>query len=172
MLFVVLVAAVALVLVVAIAMYAVGREVVLLEDRARPAVFELEEAIEFIADRLPDAVTARVSHDDVRWVLRTDAEVLEQATAEAVARGDVDEVVDDDDALARVLGRTADERPDLADEDVVAVLDARTEYLRAIGAIGAEADPPPALGRGDADPPALPPGGVSPNGHEDPDRRP
>jgi hypothetical protein len=137
---VVILVGLAVVLVVAIALYAVGREVVLLEDRARPAVFELEEAIAFIAERLPDEVTARVSHDDVRWVLRTDAEVLEEATAEAVAVGDDDEVLDQDGAVGRVLGRASEDRPDLADEDVVAILDARLTYLEAIGAIGRPAD--------------------------------
>lgn len=137
---VVIVLVVAAVLVVGIAFYAVGREVVLLEDRARPAVFELEEAIAFIADRLPDEVTARISHDDVRWVLRADAEVLEEATAEDVAMGFDIEVLDEDGAVGRVLARVADERPDLLDEDVVAVLDARMEYLQAIGAVGRPAD--------------------------------
>ncbi len=139
---VVILVVVATLLVVAIAFYAVGREVSLLEDRARPAVFEMEEAIAFIAERLPDEVTARVSHDDVRWVLRTDAEVLEEATAEEVAIGDEDEILDEDGAVGRVLARVSDERPDLADEDVVAILDARMEYLRVIGAVGSEADPP------------------------------
>lgn len=138
---VVILVVLAVVLVVGIALYAVGREVVLLEGRARPAVFELEEAIAFIAERLPDEVTARVSHDDVRWVLRTDAEMLEEATSEVVALGDADEVVEQDETVGRVLGRVAEERPDLADEDVVAILDARLAYLQAIGAIGSEAGP-------------------------------
>jgi hypothetical protein len=138
----------AIVLVVAIAMYAVGREVVLLEARVQPAVFELEEAVEFIADRLPDEVTARVSHDDVRWVLKADADALEEATADAVAAGEQDEVVDEDDAIARVLARAEEERPDLADEDIAAILDARLEYLAAIGAVGIEA---PELDRGPRD---------------------
>lgn len=145
---VVLLLVVAVVLVAAIAFYAVGREVVLLEARVQPAVFELEEAIEFIAERLPDPVTARVSLDDVRWVLITDADVLEEATADAVAQGDDAEVLDEDGAVGRVLERATDERPDLADEDVVAILDARLAYLEAIGAVGTEADdprsPPPA----------------------------
>ncbi|QYG92319.1 hypothetical protein HC251_07610 [Iamia sp. SCSIO 61187] len=136
---VVLLVLVGLALVVGIAFYAVGREVVLLEQRVAPSVYELEEAIAFIADRLPDDVAARISHDDVRWVLRVDAEELEAATAEEVADGDEDEVVDPDGAVGRVLARVADERPELADEDVVAVLDTRFEYLRAIGAVGDEA---------------------------------
>lgn len=130
---------VAIVVVVAIAFYAVGREVVLLEQRVQPAVYELEEAVPFIADRLPDDVTARISHADVRWILMTDAEELEAATAEAIADGDEDEVVDEDGAVGRILDRMEDERPDLLDTDVVAVLDARLDYLRAIGAIGDEA---------------------------------
>lgn len=135
----VLLVVVAVVLVAAIAFYAVGREVVLLEGRVQPAVFELEQAIPFIADRLPEHVTARVSLDDVRWVLQTDADILEEATADDVAGGDDDEVVDEDGAVGRVLERASEERPDLADEDVVAILDARLAYLEAIGAVGAEA---------------------------------
>jgi hypothetical protein len=135
---VVLLVVLAVVLVVAIAFYAVGREVVLLEQRVAPSVYELEEAIVFIADLLPDDVAGRISHDDVRWILRVDAEELEAATAEAVAAGEDDEVVDPDGAVGRVLARTG-ERPELLDEDVVAVLDARLTYLQAIGAVGFEA---------------------------------
>lgn len=131
---------VGLALVVTIAFYAVGREVVLLENRVAPSVYELEEAIAFIADRLDDDVASRISHDDVRWVLRVDAEELEAATAEVVAAGEVDEVVDPDGAVGRVLARVEEERPDLDDTDVVAVLDARLAYLEAIGAIGTQAD--------------------------------
>lgn len=135
---VVLLIVLAVVLVVAIAFYAVGREVVLLEQRVAPSVYELEEAIVFIADLLPDDVAGRISHDDVRWILQVDAEELEDATAEAVAAGETDEVVDPDGAVGRVLARTG-ERPDLLDQDVVAVLDARLAYLQAIGAVGREA---------------------------------
>ena len=129
----------AVVLVTVIAFYAVGREVVLLESRVQPAVFELEEAIAYIADRLPDDVTARVSHDDVRWVLMADADELEAATAEAVAAGEVDEVVGEDDAIALIIARAEDERPDLTDDDIAAILAARLDYLEAIGAIGDQA---------------------------------
>jgi hypothetical protein len=136
---VVLLVVLGLVLVVGIAFYAVGREVVLLEQRVAPSVYELEEAVPFIADRLPEEVTARISHADVRWILRVDAEELEAAPPDAVAPREQAEVVDPDGAVGRVLARTGDERPDLLDEDVVAVLDARLAYLQAIGAVGDEA---------------------------------
>jgi hypothetical protein len=129
----------AVVLVTVIAFYAVGREVVLLENRVQPAVFELEEAIVYIADRLPPDVQARISHDDVRWVLMADADELEAATAEEVAKGDADEVVDEDDAIAKIISWAEVERPDLTDVDIAAILAARLDYLEAIGAIGDQA---------------------------------
>lgn len=137
---VVVIVLVAVALVVAVALGVVGREVARLADRAQPSVFEMEEAVAFIADRLPPDVAGRITHDDLRWVLQADADALEEFTAEPVADGGIDMVIDEIDAVARVLARVEDERPDLDDADVAAVLDARTEYLRAIGAIGATAD--------------------------------
>src|SRR5918997_1222036 len=93
----------------------------LLAVRDRPAVFDLEEAVDFIADVLPDDVAGRLSHDDVRWVLRADVDLLEEATLEGEERPE--SVVDEDDAVARIIGRAEVERPELSDEDVVAVLD-------------------------------------------------
>ncbi len=40
-----------------------------LARRPRRSVYDLEEAVEFVADRLPDELTATVSYDDVRSVL-------------------------------------------------------------------------------------------------------
>lgn len=147
-----------LVLVVVIGLVVLGRETARLADVARPAVFDMTEAVDFIADRLPEATQARISHDDVRWVLLADADLLEDATADLPPEhrdgeedgedvGDEEPdpaeerlVVDEDAAVARIL-RLADESGrDLADEDIVAVLDVRLEYLEAIGAIGPEAD--------------------------------
>ena len=76
-----------LVLVVVIGLVVLGRETARLSDVARPAVFDMTEAIDFIADRLPEATQARISHDDVRWVLLADADLLEDATAELPPEG-------------------------------------------------------------------------------------
>jgi hypothetical protein len=143
-----------LVIVVVIGLVVLGRETARLSDVARPAVFDMTEAIDFIADRLPEATQARISHDDVRWVLLADADLLEDATAELAPddeREDEDgeereaadeerQVVDEDAAVARILDLADASGRDLADEDIVAVLDARLAYLEAIGAIGPEAD--------------------------------
>ena len=102
---------------------------------AQPAVFDLEEAVGYIADVLPEENAGRLTHDDVRWILRTDVDLLEEASDDEVEptphrgrrRGH---------AVARILHRAERDDRDLLDEDVVAVLDARSGYLEAIGAIG------------------------------------
>ena len=152
-----------LILVVVIALVALGRETARLSVEARPAVFDVTEAVAFIADRLPQSAQARLTHDDVRWLLLADADLLEDATrppgSDDDDEGDDDEgdedddepvdaedgvvdedrVVDEDAALARLLALADESGRDLLDEDVLAVLDARLGYLEAIGAIGPEA---------------------------------
>lgn len=120
-----------LVVVVVIGLVVLGRETSRLATSVRPAVFDLSEAVEFIADRLPVAVQGRLSHDDVRWVLLSDADLLESVAGEGE--------VDPDEAVARILAAADDSGRDLDDADVVAVLDGRTAYLEAIGAIGPQA---------------------------------
>ena len=57
------------VVVTAIAFYSVGRAVGQLETERPPAVYELSAAVVWIADRLPDEVTARLSYEDLAQVL-------------------------------------------------------------------------------------------------------
>lgn len=146
-------AVVGLVAVVVIGLVVVGGETARLATVARPAVFDLGEAVEFIADRLPFESQARLSHDDVRWILLADADLLEESTAGPPERrypwsrkpevGEMPvEVVDEVSAVARILAAAESSGMDLADDDVVAVLDTRLEYLRAIGAVGPQADGP------------------------------
>ena len=79
---VVLFALIGLAVVVVIGLVVIGRETARLAGAARPAVFDLGEAVEFIADRVPPSTQARISHDDVRWLLLADADLLEHATAD------------------------------------------------------------------------------------------
>lgn len=114
-----------LVIVVVIGLVVLGRETAQLSTEAMPAVFDMAQAVEFIADRLPQSAQARLSHDDVRWILLADADFIETA-----------ELVDEDLAVARLLELGDESGRELEDEDVVAVLNARMAYLEAIGAIG------------------------------------
>jgi hypothetical protein len=129
--------AIAVVAVVVLGLVVIGRETGRLAARVHPAVFDLEEAVDFIADALPVELASRLTHDDVRWVLRADADLLERSTLEDPERARA--VVDEHDAVARILARADDEGQVIEDTDVVAILDGRTTYLQAIGAVGPEA---------------------------------
>jgi molybdopterin converting factor small subunit len=132
-------ALIGVVLVVVIGLVVLGRETARLSSAARPAVFDLSEAVDFIADRLPAETQARISHDDVRWVLLADADLLEDATAEVSPEEEETEVVDEEVAIARILELADATGREIADGDVVAVLVGRMAYLEAIGAVGPEA---------------------------------
>ena len=140
MVLVALLIAVAALGVVVLALVVVGRETFRLRTSARPAVFDLEEAVDFIADRLDERVAGRLTLDDVRWILRADVDLLERATDDPDAEGP--EVVDEDDAVARILARADAEDRDFEDADIAAVLDGRSAYLEAIGAVGPQVSGP------------------------------
>ena len=140
-------------LVVVIALVAVGREAFTLGAQPKQAHFDLEEAVEFVADRLPEEVTARLSFDDVRSLLRWHLEYLRNRGVpvrrdQAGQGGPV--VVEDDEGIAFVLGRADQDGLDVTDTEVAVVIDAEIAYFEAIGAIGAPApdleDPGAALG--------------------------
>lgn len=141
---VVLVAVVAAVLVVVIALVAVGRETFTLVTQPKQAHFDLEEAVQFVADRLPDEVTAVLSFDDVRSILRWHLEYLRDrgvpARRDLVDGGPV--VVEDDEGIAWVLGRADDVGLEVTDTEVAIVLETELEYFAAIGAIGGEVPAP------------------------------
>lgn len=128
-------AVIGLVIIVVIGLVVLGRETARLAASPKPAVLELADAVEWIADHLPGDTQARISYDDVHWILFADADLFEDPD-------DPDDplVVDETDAVARVLERADASGRDLRDEDVVAVLDARTSYLEAIGAVGPAVD--------------------------------
>ncbi len=125
-----------------------------LAQRPRRSVYDLLEAVDFVADRLPDDVTAQVSYEDVRAVLLFHCDYLEakgvasERTADELSTALV--VVPDDEPVAYVLGRVSSAGLDIDDVHVVAILDAELDYYVAIGAIGPRLEGPddPSAGRG------------------------
>lgn len=118
-----------------------------LAQRPRRSVYDLEEAVDFVADRLPDELTAQVSYDDVRAVLLFHCDYLaakgvaSERTADDIGTALV--VVPDDEPTAYVLGRVGEAGLTLSDDDVVAILDAELAYYEAIGTIGPQLEAPP-----------------------------
>ena len=144
-----LIVAVGAVAVVVIAFVAVGLAVGRLEQETAPAVYRLSEAVDYVADRLPDEVTARISYDDVRVVLGWHLDwfaAVGLATSHGVELGDpavaVDEMAvgDTDAACDAVVARSLQEGgPDPV--DVVCILEAQLSYLAEIGALSAGGPP-------------------------------
>ena len=140
-----LIVAVGAVAVVVIAFVAVGLAVGRLEQETAPAVYRLSDAVDYVADRLPGEVTARISYDDVRVVLGWHLDwfaAVGLATSHGVELGDsavaVDEmaVADTGAACDAVVARSLQEGgPDPV--DVVCILEAQLSYLAEIGALSA-----------------------------------
>jgi hypothetical protein len=133
-------------LVAAIAIVAIGRVVERLAVQAPTRVFDEDEAVEWIADRLPVEIASVLTHDDVRrfvlWhvaFLEDRGVATETAYAELGASGDDEVVVDEDDALGYVLGQAGAAGLQVDDAVVAAVIDLDVDYLEAIGAIGPRA---------------------------------
>lgn len=117
-----------------------------LAQRPRRSVYDLDEAVDFVADRLPDDLTAVVSYDDVRSVLLFHCDYLaakgvaSDRTADDIGTSLV--LVPDDEPTAWVLGKVGEAGLELSDDQVVAILDTETRYYEAIGAIGPPLDGP------------------------------
>lgn len=141
----VIVIVIAVILVLVIAVVAVGAVVNRLANEAPVSVFDEDEAVEWIADRLPFEVAAVLSPDDVRALLLWHLEYLEGkgvATESGFATPSAAVVVAEDEGLAYVLGRATDADLAVDDGQVVAVLEAERDYLEAIGAIGPRVEDP------------------------------
>jgi hypothetical protein len=128
--------------VVVIGLVAVGRLAGQLAEQPRPALYDRAEAVDFVADRLPDDVTAELSYDELSRLLQWHLDYLEErgvARAQGVdnvASGPL--VAAEDDALAYVIGKATDAGLDVDDVVVVKVIEGNEAYLAAIGAIGSE----------------------------------
>jgi hypothetical protein len=133
--------------VLVVGLVAVGRLAGQLAAQPRPAVYDRAEAVEFVADRLPDDVTAQISYEDLERLLQwhldylADRGVAREQGDNEVASGPL--VAAEDDALASVIGRCGDEGLEVDDVWVAQVIEGNEAYLAAIGAIGSELAMPP-----------------------------
>lgn len=137
--FVVVAIGVAVVAVVVLALLVVGRETASLSAQPRQAIFDVDEAVDFVAERLPFEISARISYDDVRALVRFHLEHVAAAGApsERWNAGRARLVIVDDEEGAEVLmARAIEAGLDLGPDDVAAVLGLELEYFRAIGAVG------------------------------------
>jgi hypothetical protein len=126
--------------VVVIGLVSVGGVTARLAKAPPRSLFDLDEAVAFVAERLPAYAAGQLSYDELRRVLGWHLEYLE---ARGVADEDADAgpvvqaaVAGDDEGVAFVLDRAGAAGIDLDDVAVVQALDAEAAYLDAIGALG------------------------------------
>ncbi len=127
----------------AIAAAFVGSEAFRLGHETSAAIFDLDEAVDAVAEGLPDGAQARLSYDEVRALIRATLDHLRGQGLTALPGEDLatadqhdDVVVDDDVVLAAVLGEVEATDLDVADEDAAAVIQSLLRHLDAIGALG------------------------------------
>lgn len=142
-------AVIAAVAVFTIAAVVVGREAHRLDAFAPRAVYQPDQAVAFVAERLPVATQARLTVDELesllvlhlRWLhdrgLQPD-DVIEhrQDIAEPV-------VISEDTLSGFLLGEAERAGVEVLDDvDVIHVVEAHLAYFEAIGAVGPQADEP------------------------------
>jgi hypothetical protein len=133
----------------AIAAATVGRETFRLRHQPPSTIFDLDEAVAYVGDALPDESQARLTYDEVRELIVAELDHLERRGLLAAPGGDVvlsdggtaDVVLADDDAVAVGLAHAETVGLEVSDDDVYQVITALQGYLASIGAIG-----PPAAG--------------------------
>ena len=119
----------AAVVVFVIAAVLVGRETSRLAASPPRPVFDMDEAVVWIADRLPESVTGQLSHGDVRRILQWSVDHLRVVVLE-------DRTAEEEETFGYVVDRVAEAGEIWTPVEVKAVLDAQAEYLTVIGAAG------------------------------------
>ncbi|MEM8748009.1 MAG: hypothetical protein AAGF91_15015 [Actinomycetota bacterium] len=139
-------AVVSALLVFVIAAVTVGREAHRLDAVAPRAVYALDEAVDFVCDRLPESSQARLTPGEVEQLLLFHMRWLH---AQGLQPGDVVDrrqdigesvVITEDSLTAYLLGEADRNDVDLLDDvDAVNVVNAHLQYFEAIGAVGPQA---------------------------------
>ena len=137
-----LVAAGALVFIIAAVV--IGREARRLDAKPPQPVFDMDEAVHWVADHLPFDVSAVLTYDDVRNIIDWNLEFFRSKGVSGNGSGphtDGSIVVGGAETVEYVLARAIVAGNDYTPVQVHAVLEAQMAYLVAIGAVGPEAGP-------------------------------
>jgi hypothetical protein len=132
---VVLVLALAAVLIVVIGLYSVGHAVSTTEKMPDQIVIDVHEAIEFCAEALPGEVTATLSYDELRRLLRLHLEWIQAYHWAPGSEGPTPIVFEQFDALSYVMERVEVTGLEVSEDHAAAVIQAHSDYLQVMGAI-------------------------------------
>jgi hypothetical protein len=131
---------VVVIVVFAIAAFVVGREARRLAAVPPRPIFDLDEAVEFVANRLSFEVASQLSHDDVRQLLRWQLEYFRSrgvtGNGDSVAPPAATVVVGGSETVDYLLERASQAGLEVSAPQIHEVIEAQLVYLRAIGAVG------------------------------------
>ncbi len=138
--------------VIAIAAVVVIREAGRLARTPPPAIFDIEDAFDWIVEHLPDDAAATLSAQDVHRILDLQMEFFERygplggvvepngATKSSDGPPSGPAVVGGGDEIGYIVARSAETGEAYIPEQVDAVVEVQLAYLRAIGAVGPPAE--------------------------------
>ena len=131
-------------IVIAIAAFVVVREAGRVARRPPPALFDLEDAFEWVVAHVPDEVAATLTPDDVRRILGFQVEYFKRKGVSAngsVAHPPGTVVIGAAETVDYILERCAATGEAYIPEQVYGVVETQLSYLRTIGAIGPAVGP-------------------------------
>ena len=132
-------------IVFAIAAGTIGREARRLDAVAPRAVYEIEQAVDYVAEHLAPGAQARLTYDELAQLLTIHLRWLHakglQPDHVVDRRQDIvlPVIVEQTTEIAYLLGEAEREGLVVQDEDVAHVVAAHTAYFDAIGAVGPRA---------------------------------
>ncbi|MDP6964450.1 MAG: hypothetical protein QGI12_00820 [Acidimicrobiales bacterium] len=119
-----------------------------LSEVSFPSVLEVDDAVEWISERLPEEAASQLRKDEVFeiigwWLDSIDSAGLASEYGEEIGQGraksnKAESVADLDIAVDEVVARALDSPDPLNEVAVVVVLDLLVVYLTEIGAIGSQ----------------------------------
>jgi len=138
--------AVAVALVLLIAAFVVLRESQRLAVEPPPAVFDVDEAVDWVVQHIPDVYAAQLTVDEVRQIIDWQIQFFKvrgvsSNGSSAHVPGPV--VVGGSETVGYILERAEAAGTFLTADQVHAVVETQLTYLRAIGAVGSPADNDP-----------------------------
>ena len=142
-------------IVVGIAAFVVVREAGRVARRPPPALYDVEDAFDWVVAHVPDDVAATLTEADVRRILEFQVEFFKRKGVSAngsVAYPPGMVVIGGAETVDYILERCAATGEAYLPEQVHSVVDTQLTYLRTIGAIGPAVGPDARDERGRQDP--------------------
>jgi hypothetical protein len=126
-------------MVIGIAAFFVTREATRIARRPPPALYHLDDALDWVVDHVPDDIAATLTPDDVRRILEFQVEFFKRKGVSsngstAYPPGTV--VIGGSETVEYILERCAATGEAYLPEQVYGVIETQLSYLRAIGAVG------------------------------------